>query len=805
MHLTPSSPLTPLSTQSVPETAASGSQQTTAGSGVSSGSQGAGAGRPIVELVSKKRLHCDQHKFAAWLRGVIEKDLNDEGYTYLAMDPSVPEAWWETFLGNFTWHPTLTESQLNGAFVSHSRDFYGHMLNKFKQWSDMNKGKALNAVGEPRWAKWKEAWLDPNYVERERKNAENRMKEMHPSRGPSKHIEGSKCAVSHAKDLKTQACQQTAAGSGVSSGSQGAGAGRPIVELVSKKRLHCDQHKFAAWLRGVIEKDLNDEGYTYLAMDPSVPEAWWETFLGNFTWHPTLTESQLNGAFVSHSRDFYGHMLNEFKQWSDMNKGKALNAVGEPRWAKWKEAWLDPNYVERERKNAENRMKEMHPSRGPSKHIEGSKCAVSHAKDLVTQACQQTAAGSGVSSGSQGAGAGRPIVELVSKKRLHCDQHKFAAWLRGVIEKDLNDEGYTYLAMDPSVPEAWWETFLGNFTWHPTLTESQLNGAFVSHSRDFYGHMLNEFKQWSDMNKGKALNAVGEPRWAKWKEAWLDPNYVERERKNAENRMKEMHPSRGPSKHIEGSKCAVSHAKDLVTQACQQTAAGSGVSSGSQGAGAGRPIVELVSKKRLHCDQHKFAAWLRGVIEKDLNDEGYTYLAMDPSVPEAWWETFLGNFTWHPTLTESQLNGAFVSHSRDFYGHMLNEFKQWSDMNKGKALNAVGEPRWAKWKEAWLDPNYVERERKNAENRMKEMHPSRGPSKHIEGSKCAVSHAKDLRRIGPTRPRTRGILKAAQEARWLIFSDPYSSQIDALYQFRLIEATTSNNTPENIDRDAIFY
>ncbi|KAL3627685.1 hypothetical protein CASFOL_029048 [Castilleja foliolosa] len=37
------------------------------------------------------------------------------------------------------------------------------------------------------------------------------------------------------------------------------------------------------------------------------------------------------------------------------------------------------------------------------------------------------------------------------------------------------------------------------------------------------------------------------------------------------------------------------------------------------------------------------------------------------------------------------------------------------------------------------------------------------------------------------------------------FSDPHSSQIDALYQSRLNEVTASNTPLEDIDRDAIYY
>ncbi|KAL3618848.1 hypothetical protein CASFOL_037296 [Castilleja foliolosa] len=212
----------------------------------------------------------------------------------------------------------------------------------------------------------------------------------------------------------------------------------------------------------------------------------------------------------------------------------------------------------------------------------------------------------------------------------------------------------------------------------------------------------------------------------------------------------------------------------------------------SQGAGGSRPYVELVASDR-------------GVIEKDLRDEGYTYADMDSSVPDAWWDAFLGHFVWDPTLPEKELKGAFVSHSRDFYGQMLNEYKQWSGRNRGKAPPAVGDERWAKWKEAWQHPDYVERARKNSQNRMKEKHPGSGPSKHYGGSKSSISLAKDIE-------KTEGRPAYAYEVFYKLhrkpdgsFSDPHSTQIDALYQSRLAKATASSNTPEDIDRDAIFY
>ncbi|KAL3654939.1 hypothetical protein CASFOL_000725 [Castilleja foliolosa] len=129
---------------------------------------------------------------------------------------------------------------------------------------------------------------------------------------------------------------------------------------------------------------------------------------------------------------------------------------------------------------------------------------------------------------------------------------------------------------------------------------------------------------------------------------------------------------------------------------------------------------------------------------------------------------------------------------------------EWSGRNKGKALNAVGEPMWAKWKEVWLDPDYVERARKNAENRMKEKHPGSGPSKHIGDSKSAISHAKVIEKAEGRPALTHEVFYTLHRKPDGSFSDPYFSQIDALYQSRLIEATTSNNTPDDIDRDVSF-
>ncbi|KAL3638215.1 hypothetical protein CASFOL_017586 [Castilleja foliolosa] len=104
-----------------------------------------------------------------------------------------------------------------------------------------------------------------------------------------------------------------------------------------------------------------------------------------------------------------------------------------------------------------------------------------------------------------------------------------------------------------------------------------------------------------------------------------------------------------------------------------------------------------------------------------------------------------------------------------------------------------------------MDPDYVERARKNAENRMKEKHPGSGPSKRIGGSKSAISHAKDIEKEFGRPALAHEVFYKLHKKPDGLFSDPYSSQIDSLYQSRLTEATASNNTQEDIYRDAIFY
>ncbi|KAL3616039.1 hypothetical protein CASFOL_040333 [Castilleja foliolosa] len=78
-------------------------------------------------------------------------------------------------------------------------------------------------------------------------------------------------------------------------------------------------------------------------------------------------------------------------------------------------------------------------------------------------------------------------------------------------------------------------------------------------------------------------------------------------------------------------------------------------------------------------------------------------------------------------------------------------------------------------------------------------------SKHFGGSKSSISYAKDIE-------KTEGRPAYAHEVFYKLhrkpdgsFSDPHSSQIDALYQSRLNEVTASNTPPEDIDRDAIYY
>ncbi|KAL3635525.1 hypothetical protein CASFOL_020072 [Castilleja foliolosa] len=89
--------------------------------------------------------------------------------------------------------------------------------------------------------------------------------------------------------------------------------------------------------------------------------------------------------------------------------------------------------------------------------------------------------------------------------------------------------------------------------------------------------------------------------------------------------------------------------------------------------------------------------------------------------------------------------------------------------------------------------------------RLSEKHPGSGPSKHFGGSKSSISYAKDIE-------KTEGRPAYAHEVFYKLhrkpdgsFSDPHSSQIDALYQSRLNEVTASNTPPEDIDRDAIYY
>ncbi|KAL3615785.1 hypothetical protein CASFOL_040079 [Castilleja foliolosa] len=95
---------------------------------------------------------------------------------------------------------------------------------------------------------------------------------------------------------------------------------------------------------------------------------------------------------------------------------------------------------------------------------------------------------------------------------------------------------------------------------------------------------------------------------------------------------------------------------------------------------------------------------------------------------------------------------------------------------------------------------------KKAQKRsLQGMNPGSGLSKHIGGSKSAISNAKDIEKSGGRPAYAHEVFYKLHRKPDGSFSDPHSSQIDALYQSRLTEATASNNTPEDIDRDAIFY